>query len=253
MASEANRQKWRQRNPNRSGMPVYRDRLSNWPLLFYDKEAIMVNVTQMISRKENGTLKQTTTAIAVKMYGKMEPQPNFTVFASKFSEYLTEEPPDTKGSRGHHYCLAVPYEWYINNKYLFNIKNIKDRIHSSIEEYKRDVLGARGGAGGGAGGGTIIIDDENEIESENDMEKSSSPGWNCIQCTFKNKHLGNLCAMCDTPKPGSTVTKISDEQYAQLLHKSFEEGRDVSITPDIERIAIGSGPVQGGNNNNNNN
>eukprot|EP01084_Bolivina_argentea_P202648 346206_1 len=100
---------------------------------------------------------------------------------------------------------------------------------------------------------TIIIDDENEIESENDMEKSSSPGWNCIQCTFKNKHLGNLCAMCDTPKPGSTVTKISDEQYAQLLHKSFEEGRDVSITPDIERIAIGSGPVQGGNNNNNNN
>eukprot|EP01084_Bolivina_argentea_P012714 23810_1 len=100
MAYNANIQKWGQRKPNRSGMPLLRDRLSNWPLLFHgDGEAIMVNVTEMIARKENGTLKQTTTAIAVTMYGKMEPQQNFTVIASKFSEYITEEPQDKKGSR----------------------------------------------------------------------------------------------------------------------------------------------------------
>ncbi len=54
---------------------------------------------------------------------------------------------------------------------------------------------------------TIIIDDANE--NENEREKSSSPSlWTCIKCTFKNQHLGNLCAMCDAAKPGSIINKV---------------------------------------------
>eukprot|EP01084_Bolivina_argentea_P063551 116009_1 len=80
---------------------------------------------------------------------------------------------------------------------------------------------------------TVVISDD---ENEEKQPQNTSPQkqlWTCTMCTFKNDHLGNLCGMCETPKAGSKISVMSDEQYAKQLAASFSKGREESMSPDL--------------------